>query len=66
MPLPKENNPDFAQMWRKYYDVLLLEQSRVNFLMTLKERRDVRKDEQAGILLEELTARWVREKWREG
>jgi hypothetical protein len=62
MPMPSDRD-DFAQTYRKYYSILTSDENKIKFLLMLKERRDLRRDEVAGALLKELVERWTTEKF---
>ena len=49
--------------WIRAYDVQITDEAKVRFLLMLKEKRDRQSDTAAGNLLEELTAKWLKERF---
>ena len=63
MPITSDQGRDFAAEYRKYYAGLSSEETKIRFLLMLKERRDRHRDAVATTLLPELAERWISEKW---
>jgi hypothetical protein len=65
MPLKSDQGVDNAFEYRRYFDTLKSEESKMQFLLMLKSRRDLHRDATATVLLPELAERWISEKWTE-
>ena len=65
MGMPNGNTVDFAANYRSYYAQLGSEEAKLRFLLMLKERRDLRGDKVAAVLLPELMESWVTSFWME-
>jgi hypothetical protein len=53
---------DYAQEWRNYYENIKGDTAKLTLFAMLKERRDRKGDANAAKVLEELVARWLKEK----
>lgn len=58
-PLQHEKGWTQVAAWRAHWNALTDEQLKVNFLLMLKERRDLMRDKAAGDVLAELAELWV-------
>ena len=63
MPLRSDQGRDMAGEYRAYYGSLTSEDTKMKFLLMLKERRDRQRDPIATVLLPEFAERWISERW---
>ena len=63
--LPVERSKlNYATEWTTYYENVMGDEAKLHFFIMLKNRRDQKQDSEAGKVLEELVARWIKEKAR--
>jgi hypothetical protein len=62
-PLQHERKHSTEEAWVARWENMVNEDSKINFLAMLKERRDLRGDDSAGRVLLELNQRWLSEKY---
>lgn len=62
-PLQHERQHSVEDAWIAQWNAMLSEEAKINFLMMLKERRDLQKDDVARRALLNLASRWISEKY---
>ena len=58
-----ERNHSVEEAWVSQWNAMASEEAKINFLVMLKERRDMQKDDTARRALLNLASRWISEKY---